>query len=129
MVAKKFIYRGVYSQRGQGIGSVLGSIFRTLVPALSSGAKAIATSPTTKKVLTAVGKEALKTGSETIADIAKGKQVKEAVNANVGAAKKRLAEAVSSGQGHCSPKKRSKGKGKGKGKKTKANSSLFGMDD
>jgi hypothetical protein len=50
------VYRGAPYQRGHGIGSFLGGLFRTITPLLKSGAKA-------------VGKEALKTGINVLQDV------------------------------------------------------------
>lgn len=50
------VYRGSPYQRGHGIGSFLGGLFRTITPLLKSGAKA-------------VGKEALRTGINVLSDV------------------------------------------------------------
>lgn len=50
------VYRGSPYQRGHGIGSFLGGLFRTITPLLKSGAKA-------------VGKEALRTGVNVLSDV------------------------------------------------------------
>lgn len=50
------VYKGAPYQRGHGIGSFLGGLFRTITPLLKSGAKA-------------VGKEALKTGMNVLGDL------------------------------------------------------------
>lgn len=51
------VYRGVSYQKGHGIGSFLGGLFRTVLPILKSGARA-------------VGKEAVRTGMNVLGDIA-----------------------------------------------------------
>lgn len=51
------LYRGSQFQKGSGLFSALGGLFRTLFPIIKSGAKA-------------VGKEALKMGSNVLTDIA-----------------------------------------------------------
>lgn len=50
------VYRGAPYQRGHGIGSFLGGLFRSISPLLKSGAKA-------------VGQEALKTGINVLSDM------------------------------------------------------------
>lgn len=50
------VYRGSPYQKGHGIGSFLGGLFRTITPILKSGAKA-------------VGKEALRTGINVLSDV------------------------------------------------------------
>lgn len=51
------LYRGAQFQKGSGLFSALGGLFRSLLPVFKSGAKA-------------VGKEALKMGSNVLTDIA-----------------------------------------------------------
>lgn len=51
------VYRGASHQRGHGIGSFLGGLFRTISPLIKSGAKAI-------------GKEVLRTGINVLSDVA-----------------------------------------------------------
>ncbi|KAK4885780.1 hypothetical protein RN001_002051 [Aquatica leii] len=58
------IYRGAPYQRGHGIGSWLGGIFRSILPLFKSGVKA-------------VGKEALRTGSNILGDIVENRPIKE----------------------------------------------------
>jgi hypothetical protein len=55
----------VFVQRGHGLGSVLGGLFRTLRPLIWSGAKSVG-----KEALKALGREALRTGGNIIRDIA-----------------------------------------------------------
>jgi hypothetical protein len=59
------IYNPYLVQRGQGIGRVLSGLFRTLTPILWNSAKSRG-----KESLKALGREALRTGSTVIADIA-----------------------------------------------------------
>lgn len=66
-------YAGSSHQKGYGIGSWLGGLFRTILPILRSGA-------------TAVGKEAVRTGSHVLADIAGGENLRTS-------AKKRIEQA------------------------------------
>ncbi|KAG8239543.1 hypothetical protein J437_LFUL019262 [Ladona fulva] len=60
------VYSGVEYQRGHGIGSFLGGIFRSALPILSRGAKA-------------VGKEILRTGVHLLGDVAQNKPIRESV--------------------------------------------------
>ncbi|KAG8235182.1 hypothetical protein J437_LFUL015488 [Ladona fulva] len=60
------VYRGIEYQRGHGIGSFLGGIFRSALPILSRGAKA-------------VGKEILRTGVHLLGDVAQNKPIRESV--------------------------------------------------
>lgn len=59
------IYRGAPYQRGHGIGSFLGGIFRSILPLFKTGARA-------------VGKEALRTGSNFLGDLVQNRPAKEA---------------------------------------------------
>jgi hypothetical protein len=59
-----------YSQKGDGIGSFLGGLFRRVLPLFSSGAKAI-------------GKEALSTGVNLLRDMLSGRPMKESVSSRV----------------------------------------------
>lgn len=54
-------YAGSANQKGYGIGGFLGGLFRTIMPFLRSGAKA-------------VSREALRAGSHILADAASGEQ-------------------------------------------------------
>lgn len=58
------IYRGAPYQRGHGIGSFLGGIFRSILPLFKTGARV-------------VGKEALRTGSNILGDLVENRSAKE----------------------------------------------------
>lgn len=58
------IYKGTPYQRGHGIGSFLGGLFRSVLPLLSSGAKA-------------VGKQMLNTGVGLLTDMVNAQPMKE----------------------------------------------------
>ena len=60
------IYKGVAHQRGHGIGSFLGGLFRSVLPLLSSGAKVI-------------GKEALNAGAGLLSDMVSAKPLDDSV--------------------------------------------------
>lgn len=69
------IYKGAPYQRGHGIGSFLGGLFRSVLPLLSSGARVI-------------GKEALNAGVGLLSDMVSSRPIEESV-------KSRLKEASS----------------------------------
>ena len=58
-------YRGSRYQRGYGIGSLLGSLFRAATPLLKSGAKALV-------------KQGARFGTEVVSDVIEGRNIKEA---------------------------------------------------
>lgn len=60
------IYKGALHQRGHGIGSFLGGLFRSVLPLLASGAKV-------------VGKEALNTGIGLLSDVVASRPIKESL--------------------------------------------------
>lgn len=60
------IYKGALHQRGHGIGSFLGGLFRSVLPLLSSGAKVI-------------GKEALNAGVGLLKDMAATRPMEESI--------------------------------------------------
>lgn len=64
------VYAGRRFQRGHGLGSILGSLFKSAAPLLKKGAKAL-------------GKEALKTGMHVAADALEGRNVKESLKSRV----------------------------------------------
>lgn len=64
------VYRGALHQRGHGIGSFLGGLFRTVTPLLKSGAKAI-------------GKEALRTGINVLSDVVSTVPPKQAISSRM----------------------------------------------
>ena len=71
------VFRGTSFQKGYGIGSVFGSIGQAVLPLLKSGAKA-------------VGKEALKSGTQFLGDILEGNNVKQAAATRAKTAGKNL---------------------------------------
>lgn len=64
------IYKGAAHQRGHGIGSFLGGLFRSVLPLLSSGAKVI-------------GKEALNAGVGLLSDMVHTRPLNESVRNRV----------------------------------------------
>lgn len=59
-------YMGARRQRGHGIGSFLGNVFRTALPLLKTVGKA-------------VGKKALTTGAHVLSDVASGENIKSSL--------------------------------------------------
>ncbi|KAG8235575.1 hypothetical protein J437_LFUL013125 [Ladona fulva] len=60
------VYRGVSYQKGNGIGSFLGGLFRSVLPLFKSGAKAL-------------GRQAIRTGMDVIGDLTTGQEPVKAV--------------------------------------------------
>lgn len=95
------IYKGVPYQRGHGIGSFLGGLFRCVFPLLSSGARA-------------VGKEALNAGVGLLSDMVASRPMEESVKSRLkeaGSNLKRKADAKidrinMSGSGYITKRKR-----------------------
>lgn len=82
-------YAGTTYQKGYGIGSWLGGLFRTVLPILKKGA-------------VAVGKEAARAGSHILADVASGENFKMSARKHGGEAVqnlKRKATGAMSGSG------------------------------
>jgi hypothetical protein len=71
------VFYGARMQRGHGIGSIFGGLFRTIFPIL-------------KRVAPAIGRQALETGMQIAGDVAGDRSVKEA-------AKTRVVEAIEKG--------------------------------
>lgn len=95
------VYRGVPYQRGHGIGSFLGGLFRSCLPLLSSGAKAI-------------GKEALNAGVGLLSDMVSARPMEESIKSRLKDAssnlKRKADEKIDnlsmSGSGYITKKKR-----------------------
>lgn len=88
------IYKGVPHQRGHGIGSFLGGLFRSVLPLFSSGAKVI-------------GREALNAGVGLLSDMVNAKPLDESVKTRFKEATSNLKrkadeklDKVMSGSGH-----------------------------
>ena len=71
------VFYGARMQRGHGIGSIFGGLFRTIFPIL-------------KRVAPTIGRQAMETGMQIVKDVAGGQTVKEA-------AKTRVAKAIQKG--------------------------------
>ena len=64
------VFYGARMQRGHGIGSIFGSLFRSVLPIF-------------KRVAPAIGKKAIQTGLEIVDDVASGQSLKEAAKSRV----------------------------------------------
>ena len=64
------VYAGQRFQRGHGLGSIFGGLFKAAMPLLKKGAKTL-------------GKEALKTGLNIAGDMVEGKNFKQATKSRV----------------------------------------------
>ncbi len=123
-------HRGAYVQRGQGIGTVLVSIFRGLVPilkrsatsavkiALKGGAKAASSKVVkhaAKKAIKVAKKEAIKAGLNTLGTAIQGGNVKESAKKDLNEARDQIGKTI----------KRAAARG-GKRKRTADNAQLDG---
>ena len=64
------VYTGTRYQRGHGLGSIIGSLFKSAVPLLKRGAKTL-------------GRKALKTGLNLASDIMEGQNVTQATKSRL----------------------------------------------
>ena len=64
------VYVGTRYQRGHGLGSIFGSLFKSAVPLLKRGAKTL-------------GREALKTGLNLASDVMEGQNATQAANIQI----------------------------------------------
>jgi hypothetical protein len=83
MVLRRNIYKGVYLQRGSGIGSIISSIFRVLVPFLKTGAKAAIKSAPARKLFKAAKNTAVKTAGTMARDVLSGRSSKASAKLNL----------------------------------------------
>lgn len=83
-----------YSQHGRGIGSILSSVFRKILPfaktILGIGRKAV-NSKTGQSVIKSAKNEALKTGIQVADDALKGRNIGESIKRNAKSAGKNIA--------------------------------------
>ena len=114
------VFSGSRGQRGHGLGSILGGLFRSALPMLKRG-------------LAAFGKHALKTGLDIANDVVSGDQFKESAKRRIPEGIKRFAQSqdIIPQSGHGSRKRRSltlskKNKKKNKKKKPRKNHDIFG---
>lgn len=112
MGSRYIVHRGNYMQHGRGLGGILASLFKGLVPLLKSTAKVVVrqavrsgkkvlTSDTTKKVakkvLASAKKNVVKAGLNATLNAIQGKDVKAGAKADLSAAKSDLGDAIKSG--------------------------------
>ena len=83
MVLRRKIYRGVYHQRGNGVGSILSGLFRLLTPFIKRGAKATLPSQPVRRALKSAKKSAIKTATSAATDLISGKNPKQNAQLNL----------------------------------------------
>jgi hypothetical protein len=81
-------------QKGHGVGSVLSSIFRNLLPVVKRVGTAIAKSPITKRVGKAAAKAALGGGIEIVSDALRGQSSKSGVKQTLKRAGRTIADSL-----------------------------------
>lgn len=67
MSPRRQIYRGVFMQRGSGIGVIISSIFRALVPWIKRGATTLLKSSSVRNIAKKAGKSVLKSAGSMAA--------------------------------------------------------------
>lgn len=77
MVNRTQVFKGNRYQRGFGLGSIFSSIFRAATPLVKSGMKYL-------------GREAIKTGLNTVDDIIEGKNAKQALRDRIHLSKENM---------------------------------------
>ena len=87
---KSILYLRRRLQRGRGIGSLFGSLVRTLMPI----GKKMLTSNTTKSIAKSVGRTLKDAAVGTAIDVLQGKSVEEAAKQNLNTTKRKIANAV-----------------------------------
>lgn len=90
-------------QRGRGIGSVFGTIFRSIIPI----GKKILNSATTKTIAKSVGRSLKEAAVDTALDALEGKNIKEAAQERLDETKAKIAKAIRKrGQQHKNMRKK-----------------------
>jgi hypothetical protein len=64
------VFAGRIYQRGHGLGSIFGGLFKAAIPLLKTGAKTL-------------GREALKTGLNIAGDVVQGRNIKQAAQSRL----------------------------------------------
>ena len=108
MVLRRNIYRGVYHQRGNGVGAILSGLFRLLTPFITRGAKAALKSAPVKAALKSAKRSAVKTVGYAAKDILSGKSPKANAKLNLKEAQAGIERALLTSSSS-RQKKRSKG--------------------
>ena len=106
MVMRRNIYKGVYLQRGSGVGSVLSLIFRSLVPWIKKGATALVRSKSVRKLAKSAGTTAAKSAASLARDVISGTSSKAGAKQNLQNAKRGLQMALSKAMQPTPPKKK-----------------------
>ena len=94
MVLRRNIYRGVYHQKGNGVGSVLSGLFRLLTPFIKRGAKAALRSQPVRRALQSAKKSAIKTATVAASDLIAGKNIKQNAQLNLKQAQRNIEKAI-----------------------------------
>lgn len=94
MVARRFIYKGNFHQDGGNIASVLGRIFKSVVPKLAQGAKFVAKNPNIRKAAKSAGKELIQTSLTAIDAASKGQEVSPILKKKLNEAKQKVTQAA-----------------------------------
>lgn len=94
MVLRRNIYRGVYHQRGNGVGSILSGLFRLLTPFIKRGAKAALRSQPVRRALKSAKKSAIKTAASAATDLISGKNPKQNAQLNLKQAQLNIEKAL-----------------------------------
>lgn len=81
-------------QRGSGIGTIVSSIFRALVPWIRKGATALVKSAPAKRLAKRATKTALKAAGNFAGDVVSGKNVKNSAKVNIAQVQKGLEKAL-----------------------------------
>lgn len=84
------IFEGKRLQRGRGIGSLFGSVFRSLVPL----GKKVLTSNVTKNIAKTAGKTLKNAAIDTAVDLLEGKNLKDSAKNSLDVTKRKLAQAI-----------------------------------
>jgi hypothetical protein len=87
-------HSGPYLQRGRGIGNLLGSLFRSVIPAAGALGRSLLKSPITKQVLKTAKRTAIEAGSNVLSDLAHGESVADSMDRGLNVAKRRVASAI-----------------------------------
>lgn len=98
MVLRRNIYRGVYHQKGNGVGSILSGLFRLLTPFIKRGAKAALRSQPVRRALKSAKKSAIKTAASAATDLISGKNPKQNAQLNLKQAQLNIEKALTGPQ-------------------------------
>jgi D-alanyl-D-alanine carboxypeptidase len=97
-------------QKGHGIGSILSSVFRNLLPVVKKIGTRILKSKVTKRVGKAAAKAALRGGIDIVADTLHGENVKGSVKKNIKVASRKVANSLITPKRPRKPAKKAKAK-------------------